>query len=309
MLKWITRHSTIVMPLLCVVGTIFPALSNTVLTWLPNILFFLMFFTLVGIDQKALVLRLAHASSWRFALLACGAMCALCVGIAKLLGAPSELLLAIGAVTATAPLFGSGAIVNALGFDALVAMGKTIAATLLMPVILLIVLATLGREHATIDFTLYAKRLLIYVAMPMLLSVIVRRLLPREVLQRIYPKVARYNIILLMAFPLGLMGEFRKTLDSNVSYAMALLGISVLLCLLFYFVAYGLYKKRGYEAGITAAVVCGGRNLLLTYTIAMPFLGSAFLPLVGALQIPMFSLPYLAKQMLKRHTDAFSHDA
>ena len=104
-----------------------------------------------------------------------------------------------------------------------------------------------------------------------------------------------------MAFPLGLMGSFRQTLDHDVMQAIALLGISLLLSLSLYFSAYFIYRRYGYEAAITAALVCGGRNLLLTYTIALPFLGSAFLPLVGAIQLPMFSLPWLGKQMVKRH--------
>ena len=52
MLSFIARHSTVIMPLCGIIGFIFPDLSNFVLGYLPEVLFFLMFFTLLGIDQK-----------------------------------------------------------------------------------------------------------------------------------------------------------------------------------------------------------------------------------------------------------------
>ena len=55
MLKFIARHSTIFMPFCALIGFLFPQLSNAVLPFLPQVLFFLMFFTLLGIDQKAFV--------------------------------------------------------------------------------------------------------------------------------------------------------------------------------------------------------------------------------------------------------------
>ncbi|MFW1531361.1 hypothetical protein ACEWAM_22890, partial [Vibrio parahaemolyticus] len=70
----------------------------------------------------------------------------------------------------------------------------------------------------------------------------------------------------------------------------------------FYFTAYIIYRRFGYENAIVAALVCGGRNVLLSYTITVPFMGAVFLPLLGAFQLPMFCLPLLGKYMAKRHT-------
>ncbi|WP_320158251.1 hypothetical protein [Psychrobacter pulmonis] len=53
LLSFIARHSTLIMPVCAIVGFVFPNLSNAVLVYLPQILFFLMFFTLLGIDQYA----------------------------------------------------------------------------------------------------------------------------------------------------------------------------------------------------------------------------------------------------------------
>ncbi len=301
MLKFIAKHSTIFMPLLCVIGMIFPDVSNAVLRYLPQILFFLMFFTLLGINQKLLVKRLFHSSVWIFAFFQCTVICMFVTILAYMLGARGDLLLAISAIGATAPLFGSGAIVNAVGFDALSAMAKTILATLLMPLSLLLVLWLLASDGATLDLALYIQRLVIYIALPIMLAVLARYVIPASTLQVWYPKVAQFNVLLLLTFPLGLMGAFRQTFDNSPMQALSFLAIAFALAFIFYFGAYVVYRKQGYEPAIIASLVCGGRNTLLTYTIAMPFLGTAFLPLIGALQFPMFCLPSLGKYMAKKH--------
>lgn len=301
MLRFIARHSTLIMPLCAVVGFVLPDLSNAVLAYLPEVLFFLMFFTLLGIDQYALLKRIVTKYVWGFAVLQSAGISLVLVLISYALGVRGDLLLAIAGLGATAPLFGSGALVNAVGFDAQLAMAKTIAATLVMPCTLLGVLWLLGDKNAHLDLATYIKRLVIYIIMPMVLAVAARRFIAPDVLSRYYPKVAQFNILLLLLFPLGLMAGFRETFDQNIWQALSLLALSSVLALFFYFSAYFIYRRFGYENTIVAAIVCGGRNVLLAYTITVPFMGAMFLPLLGAFQLPAFCLPMLGKYMVKRH--------
>lgn len=301
MIGFIARHSTIFMPLFGVIGFIFPDVSHFVLGFLPQILFFLMFFTLLGIDQAQLIKRMTTKYVWGFAVFESALISLVMTSLAYALGVRGDLLLAVAGLSATAPLFGTGAIVNAIGFDALLAMAKTITATLVMPASLLFVLWLLGSKDAHLDFVLYIKRLLIYIIAPVILAVAARRFISSDKLSYYYPKIARFNIILLMMFPLGLMSGFRHTFDSNPMQALSLFGLSTLLALVFYFLAYVLYRRYGYENAIIAALACGGRNVLLAYTITTPFMGALFLPLIGAYQLPSFCLPLLGKKMVKWH--------
>lgn len=288
------------MPTLSIVGVLCPSLSNAVLPWLPEILFFLMFFTLLGIDQQRLFDKLRFPRVWLFALLQNVVGCLLLTLCAYGLGIRGDLLLAISAVGATAPLFGSGAIVNAMGFDALITMAKTIIATLMMPFTLFAVLYLLADEGAYLDIGQYLQRLVVYIICPIILSVIARRVLPKDTLEHYYPKVAKFNVILVLAFPLGLMGGYRQVFDNDPTQALFLLLVAVGLVLFTFAMIYLLYRKQDRQQAIIASTVSSGRNVLLTYTIAMPFLGSLFLPLIGALQIPMFSVPFFAKVLLRR---------
>lgn len=301
MLRFIARHSTLIMPLCAVVGFIFPDLSNAVLAYLPEVLFFLMFFTLLGIDQYALLKRIATRYVWGFAVLQSAGMSLILVLINYALGIRGDLLLAIAGLGATAPLFGSGALVNAVGFDAQLAMAKTIAATLVMPCTLLGVLWLLGDKNAHLDLVTYVQRLVVYIIMPMVLAVLACRFIAPVVLSRYYPKIGQFNILLLLLFPLGLMAGFRETFDNDPWQAFSLLMLSSVLALFFYFSAYFVYRRFGYENAIVAAIVCGGRNVLLAYTITVPFMGALFLPLLGAFQLPAFCLPLLGKYMVEHH--------
>ncbi|WP_434353056.1 lantibiotic ABC transporter permease [Psychrobacter sp. HD31] len=297
-LKLVSKHSTILMPVASIIGLLFPNISNAILPWLPQILFFLMFFTLLGIAQSSLLATLSKKAVWRFAFLQNILITTIVIGLGYVFGIESNLLLALAAVGATAPLFGSGAIVNAMGFDALLAMAKTIAATLIMPLTLFIVLTVLAEEGAYLDIAEYGKRLLIYIITPMLLSIVVKKLLPDYLLRKYYPKIAQFNVLLVLAFPLGLMGGFRQTFDNSPTQAIQLLLMALLLVMFIFALTYLLHRHQGKQMAVIAATVSSGRNVLLTYTIAMPFLGTLFLPLIGALQLPMFFTPFFAKKLL-----------
>ncbi len=304
MLSFIAKHSPIIMPLCAVLGFAVPGLADATLRWLPEILFFLMFFALLGMNQKQLILQLARAPVWRFALLQSVGFCLACTGAAYGFGLRGDLLLAIAAISATAPLFGSAVVVKTVGFDPLPAMAQTIAATLVMPLPLLLVLKFFASDAAELDFGLYFQRLLVYISTPIVLAVVLRRLLPDAWLTRYYPSVARFNVILLMAFPIGLISGFRQLYLNSPSQALWMLGLGTLLVMVFYWGTYLLYRRQGKAAAISAALVSGGRNLMLSYIITVPFTGPMFLPLVGAMQLPIFSLAFIGKLMAKNvHPD------
>lgn len=60
----------------------------------------------------------------------------------------------------------------------------------------------------------------------------------------------------------------RHTFDQDPMQALGLFGVGTLMALIFYFSAYVLYRKFGYENAIISALACGGRNVL--YTTPLP---------------------------------------
>ncbi|MBV7434305.1 hypothetical protein KRX19_04615 [Cardiobacteriaceae bacterium TAE3-ERU3] len=298
-LQWLARHSPILMLVFCGLGFALPDIAAQLLPVLPYILFFLMFFTLLGINQRQLVRRLVAGHVWGFAVVHTIVMCVVFTGIAWVLGARDDLLLAIAAITATAPLFATGALVKSVGYDALQAMANTIAATLLMPLVLLVVLWLFRGDGASIDLALYVRRLLIYIVGPMLLATLARHYINEHILERIYPPVSQLTVVLVFAFPFGLTAAFRQTFNHDSGFASLLLAIAMCLSIGAFAAGYLLYRRGGDAEAFPAAIASGSRNVLLTYTIAGPFLGSIYLPLIGALQLPMYMMPLITRAMVK----------
>lgn len=63
-LRLLARYTTILMPVCSILGLLLPNWSNALLPWLDEILFFLMFFTLLGIEQRDLLKKIFVPSVW-----------------------------------------------------------------------------------------------------------------------------------------------------------------------------------------------------------------------------------------------------
>ena len=137
----------------------------------------------------------------------------------------------------------------------------------------------------------------------MLFSFFIHRFVQEDVLSQFLIKVSPYTILLVFAFPFGLVGSFRVLFDESPMMALNYFLIATGLCCVFFVLSYALYRKQGAAIALTAAITSGNRNVLLTYSIAGTLLGPAFLPLAGALQIPTYFLPlftrWLHKKLLK----------
>lgn len=299
-LNYINKHSAIFMVLASLAGFALPDAANALLPHLPQVLFFLMVFTLLGISQPALLRQLSQLDVWRYAVLHLAGMTVLFVGMAFVFGIRGDLLLALAATTATGALFGAPAIVRSMGFSPLYSMALTIATTLLMPVVLLVNLYLFQTGDVHLDWLLYSKRLLIFIAGPMLLSAMVHRLFSETQLQRVHQQISKITILLVISFPFGLIGAYRHVFDSQPMHALFLLLIGAVLCFGLFILNFFIHRKQTLEHAISSAVASGSRNVLLTYTIAAPFVGGEFMSLVGAMQLPIYTLPLLARWWMKR---------
>ncbi len=295
MLRFVVRHSLLLVFLFAVLGFLLPSLSLAFFPVLPFILFALMTFTLLGMKQNALIKQLCGLSIWVYAMLhSLFFMCLIGV-IGWLLSFEQDLLLAVVGVAATGSLFATPAIVRTLGFDSMQAMAMTIATTLFLPVAIILTLFFFQAGQIELDWGSYITRLIVFIFGPMMFSFAVHSFFSEEKLNRFLIKVSPYTIILVFAFPFGLIGSFRVLFDQKPADALQYFIVATGLCLLFFFVAYLCFRHKGKEEALTAAITAGNRNVLLTYSVAGVLLGPAFLPMAGALQIPMSLLPVMTR--------------
>lgn len=277
-----------------------PDTSASALPYLPYVLFALMLFTLLGIDQRALIKAIADLSAWKYAALHCGVTTLIVASIAVSLGAGTDFLLAVTGVCATGTLFATPAIVRSVGFAPLKAMAYTITSTLLMPLALFINLTLFSDDSFTLDLQSYSLRLAIFIVGPMAISALVHRVVKHDHLARVHAKLAQFTIVLVFSFPFGLSGQYRFLWEDDQPFAIAMLFIAFAICVLFFIIGMWVYRKQGREAAYVAAITSGNRNVLLTYSVAGGYLGPLYLPLIGALQLPIYLQPVIVKAMIKR---------
>jgi len=299
MLLFLVRYSLPFMFVFAVLGFLIPSASLAFFPFLPFVLFTLMTLTLLGMKQNELIKRLSSKAVWLYGILHSAVFMVVVSCIGWWLSFDPDLLLAVVAVAATGSLFATPAIVRALGFDSLQAMAMTIVTTLVLPVSIFVVLMFYQAERVELDWISYFIRLLVFIFGPMLFSFLVHRLFPEESLNRFLMKISPYTILLVFAFPFGLVGSFRVLFDQDLMMALKYFMIATGLCCLFFALSYFAYRKQGKAIALTAAITSGNRNVLLTYSIAGALLGPAFLPLAGALQIPTYFLPIFTRWLYR----------
>lgn len=299
MLNYISKHSPIFLMLAATLGFAIPSASALIFPFLPYILFFLMLFTLIGMKQNELIKMLGQLDIWLYASFHAVGLSVLACSIAGLFGASPSLLLAISAVTATGSLFATPAIARSVGLDALKAMAMTIASTLLMPAVLYVNLLLFQDNNVSLDMQSYIQRLMIFIAGPMLISAMCYRFIPKDLLHRTHAKLSQVTIVLVLTFPFGLVGEFRVIFDQSIMQGLTYLLIGVALCALFFLIGFMFYRHKGLDDSLLSAITAANRNVLLTYTVAGAYLGPEYMALMGAIQLPTYSLPLIVKALSK----------
>jgi BASS family bile acid:Na+ symporter len=325
MLNYISKHSPIFLMLAATLGFAIPSASALIFPFLPYILFFLMLFTLIGMKQNELIKMLGQLDIWLYASFHAVGLSVLACSIAGLFGASPSLLLAISAVTATGSLFATPAIARSVGLDALAgvankepvavtatpaiarsvgldalkAMAMTIASTLLMPAVLYVNLLLFQDNNVSLDMQSYIQRLMIFIAGPMLISAMCYRFIPKDLLHRTHAKLSQVTIVLVLTFPFGLVGEFRVIFDQSIMQGLTYLLIGVALCALFFLIGFLFYRHKGLDDSLLSAITAANRNVLLTYTVAGAYLGPEYMALMGAIQLPTYSLPLIVKALSK----------
>ncbi len=300
-MQFISRYSAQLLATCVLIGFLFPNFSNSLLPALPAVLFFLMVCVVLSLKLNTLVRDLARWQTWNYALWHSLGCTILALSSVWLFGVEPSIYLAIAAACATGSLFASPAIVRSLGFDAQRCMAMTIASTLTMPAVLLVNAALFdvrqGEASLQLDMGLYLQRLVIFIVLPMLISLLSQRFVSQQLLTKALTKLQPITMLLVFFFPLGLMGAFRQTFDQSPQDAGHYLLVASWVCLTIFTASYWLYRRGGKALAMTAAITATNRNVLLTYSITGAFLGVEYLIYMGALQLPIYLLPLIVRGM------------
>ena len=218
-----------------------------------------------------------------------------------LLGLPPDLRLVL-LLQAAAPPIGSAAVfVLILGFDGVVAMIVTVAATLLLPLTLTPLVGLLLPEAGVqVDLFAFFVRVTLLVVAPFAIAALLRRLVGSQRLARSDEQLAGLSVLMLVALSLAVMDGVTAKLLAEPWAVGRLLGVASVATVLLHLAGWAPFYGAGTGIAVSAAVASGNRNLGLILAVTGGTAGETFSLFVGIAQIPMFVAPLLMSLFISR---------
>lgn len=180
--------------------------------------------------------------------------------------------------------------------DAL-ALVVCLAGTVLMPVPLYIFLNILVETDATIDLSVYASRIFIFIVLPFLLVVLVRELMSARLEESLRQHSPEIVLFLLMLFGLSVMDGVRELMSTDPLFLALLVLLAFGLNLGVHLITHYSLRFIGHRDATTACLVCAYRNMGMVAAIPGAALGDYFFIFVGVWQLPMYTLPLILRKV------------
>ncbi|MGE0797013.1 MAG: hypothetical protein AB7G13_06145 [Lautropia sp.] len=203
---------------------------------------------------------------------------------------------------AAAPPIGSAAVfVLILGFDAVLAMVVTVAATLLLPLSLTPLVALLLPEAGVrVDLAAFFVRASLLVALPFVLAAILRRAIGVARLAAADDIVGGLNVVLLAVFAIAVMDGLTARLLADPATILRLLIVACAAAVVLHAAGWWLFRRAGADHALNAAVTSGNRNMGLMLVVTSGTAGETFALYVAIAQLPMYFAPLLLSPLAAR---------
>ncbi|MEM7258131.1 MAG: hypothetical protein AAF404_12180, partial [Pseudomonadota bacterium] len=182
--------------------------------------------------------------------------------------------------------------------DAL-ALSVCVLGTLLMPLPLFIILNVVSGLESTIDLTVYASRIVIFILVPFVLVWLLRRYAATTLVNPLMHHSPSIVLCLLMIFGLSVMDGVRAMIHNEPLHLLSLVALAFGISLVVQLITYHSLRFLGGRDVRTACLLCAYRNMGLVAAIAGTALGDYFLIFVGIWQLPMYTLPLVLQRFYR----------
>jgi BASS family bile acid:Na+ symporter len=220
--------------------------------------------------------------------------------VLSLVEPPSGLAGAIVLMAATSPVMAAIAFTQLLDLDAALAMMLSFVGTLLAPLTVPpLALALLGIE-LKIGTGELMLRLAIIAFGAAGVAAVIRRLLPRETLQRRSAEIDGIAVAMLLIFAVAIMDGVADAIAERPGFVATATGLAFASNIALQIAATAVFFWAGWRQALTVGLACGNRNMgLLLAALA----GTAEFDIVlffAIGQIPMYVLPALQRPLYRR---------
>ncbi len=293
-LEWSARHGAVLLAASIFVGLFVPPLAAAFRFIITPCVAFLMTLVLLRVDfaQVAAFLgrprQVAALTAWL--LLVCPVLAWLVVratGLDGPLGA-ALVIMATGCAATSSPAFA-----RMVGLDGEVAFAVAIITTLLVPFTAPpLALGLMGIDLA-ISIQGLMLRLGLVVGLPLLLSLLIRRVAGRERLARWGGATDGAVVLMVCAYGFGVMDGMLATLLADPAWVLGGIALAFAGCFALNAATAAVFAASGQRLALTAGLLSGNRNMAL-YLAVMPAATEPRILLFFALcQFPLFLSPFL----------------
>ncbi len=294
------RYSALILGGSVFLGVLFPSLATLLSPLLMPSVFVLVAFALLAIRPAELARAMTRArllgtvSLWQL-----GAFPLLMAATLWLAPVPEYLWTSLLVSACASPIFSSPAFARIVGLDAALATAVVVTTTVLMPVSLLVYseVLTLALQ---LDLSEYAWRVGVFLLLPFLLSLWLRRYEGAGWFQRLESRLDLLTVAALVVFAIAVMNGVTASLQADPGRVLAFLAAAFGVNLYAQATTWLVFIGAGRETAWTVALTAGFRNMALVLAITGTMLGSDFLIFVAVAQIPMYLLPLIMKPVYTR---------
>ncbi len=296
-LEWSGRKGSLLLALGIFAGLLTPPVASALRDVVTPVVFCLMTLVLLRVDPSQVVAYLRRpalvAALLAWLLLACPILAwlvARATGLDGPLGA-ALVIMATGCAATSSPAFA-----RLVGLDGEVSLVVALLSTLLVPFTAPpLALGLLGVD-LSISVPALTTRLALVVGLPLLLSLVIRRLVPRDTLAAWGPAVDGAVVLLVVLYGFGVMDGVLALLIADPAFilggvALAFAGAAGLNA-----VTAAAFLPAGRRLALSAGLLSGNRNMALYLAVLPTTTDQRILLFFALCQFPLFLSPFLLRR-------------
>lgn len=303
-LETIGRHSALLLVASIVVGIALPDLAELFRPLLTPAVYGLLVLAMARIDILAVRIHLRSPSRILLPLLWMNLALPLAIGAAATtfgpgLGASPGVVFALVLIASAPPVTAASAISFLVGLDGALSLAILLAATALTPVLTpLMVHLWMGPDFAISPSGL-GLRLTLLIGGSLLLAVAVRRYFGRSGIERSQGVFDGLNVILLIAFAIGLMSGIGTRFLADPGYFLVMVGIIFTVVLGMTAVTIGVFWYLGPRLAGTIGYATGYRNIALAIGAVGGTVPADTWTMFAVIQFPIYLSPLMLRPVCR----------
>jgi len=209
---------------------------------------------------------------------------------------PQDLHLMLLATAVSSAVFAAPTVAHLLKLEGSLPINGMVLSTFLMPVALLMFGEALEGDGLDISMSQYGSRVVIFLLLPLLLSVVVNRCIkrvPKAKSPVIFSALRIGAVGSLLVFGIGIMDGVADKIETDPDRVLTFLAIAIGFSMATVLGTIALFWSMGRDLTIAATILSVHRNVGLTYALIGTAAGQDFAIYVAVFQIPMFLSPLL----------------